>query len=50
LASAQGWATPDELQALPAKLQAWGERPDAFAGVLNCAVLGQVGGETSSRS
>jgi len=47
---AQGWIRPDELQALPAGVQAWGERPDAFAAVLYCAALGWVDGETPSRS
>jgi ubiquinone/menaquinone biosynthesis C-methylase UbiE len=45
----RGWVTLDELQALPAQLQAWGDRPDAFAGALNCAALGWVDGDTSSR-
>ncbi|HEV2462148.1 MAG TPA: methyltransferase domain-containing protein [Ktedonobacterales bacterium] len=46
---ARDWASPDELQALPAELQAWGERPDAFAAVLYCAALGWVDGETPAR-
>jgi SAM-dependent methyltransferase len=36
----QGWATQAELDELPAKLLAWGERPDAFLGVLKCGALG----------
>jgi hypothetical protein len=50
LVVARGWATPDEIQALPAQLQAWGEQPDAYAVALSCAALGWVDGETSSRS
>jgi ubiquinone/menaquinone biosynthesis C-methylase UbiE len=49
LVVARGWASPDELQALPAELQAWGERPDAFAAALYCAALGWVDGETPTR-
>jgi hypothetical protein len=36
----QEWATMAELDDLPAKLLAWGERPDAFLGVLKCGALG----------
>jgi SAM-dependent methyltransferase len=39
-ALAQGWATQGELDALPAGLLAWGERPDAFVGLLKCGGLG----------
>jgi SAM-dependent methyltransferase len=39
----QGWATPAELDALPAALLNWGQRPDAFAAVLKCGALGWVG-------
>jgi ubiquinone/menaquinone biosynthesis C-methylase UbiE len=46
---AQGWASPEELEAMRADVQAWGERPDAFAAVLYCAALGWVDGETLSR-
>jgi ubiquinone/menaquinone biosynthesis C-methylase UbiE len=49
LVVARGWASPDELQALPAELQAWGERPDAFAAALYCAALGWVDRETPAR-
>jgi SAM-dependent methyltransferase len=48
LVLAKGWSSPDELQAMRAEVQAWGERPDAFAAVLYCAALGWVDGETPS--
>jgi hypothetical protein len=48
LVLANGWASPDELQAMRAEVQAWGERPDAFAAVLYCAALGWVDGELPS--
>jgi hypothetical protein len=44
LALNQGWATPAELAALPAELLTWGERPDAFLGVLKCGALGWATG------
>lgn len=42
LVLAQGWATADEIEARRADVQAWGERPDAFAAVMYCAALGWV--------
>jgi ubiquinone/menaquinone biosynthesis C-methylase UbiE len=48
LVLAKGWVGPDELQAMRAEVQAWGERPDAFAAVLYCAALGWVDGESLS--
>jgi hypothetical protein len=35
----QAWATRAELEALLSGLHAWGERPDAFVGVLKCRAL-----------
>jgi ubiquinone/menaquinone biosynthesis C-methylase UbiE len=46
---AKGWASAAELAAMRAGVQAWGERPDAFAAVLYCAALGWVDGEIPSR-
>ena len=46
---ARGWANADELEAMRAGVQAWGERADAFRAVLYCAALGWVDGETPSR-
>jgi ubiquinone/menaquinone biosynthesis C-methylase UbiE len=45
LVLAKGWASSDELQAMRAEVQAWGERLDAFAAVLYCAALGWADGE-----
>jgi ubiquinone/menaquinone biosynthesis C-methylase UbiE len=47
---AKGWIRPDELEALRVGVQAWGERPDAFAAVLYCAALGWVDEETPART
>ena len=49
LVLAKGWASAEELQAMRADVQAWGERQDAFAAVLYCAALGWVDGEPLSR-
>ena len=38
----RGWATADELKAMAAEVRAWGERPDAFYALLNCAAVGWV--------
>jgi ubiquinone/menaquinone biosynthesis C-methylase UbiE len=46
---ANGWASAEELEAMRAGVQAWGERPDAFGAVLYCAALGWVDGETPPR-
>lgn len=35
-----GWAGAEEFDAMVAGVQAWGERPDAFAAVMYCAALG----------
>jgi ubiquinone/menaquinone biosynthesis C-methylase UbiE len=45
---AKGWASAEELEAMRAGVQAWGERPDAFGAVLYCAALGWVDGEPPS--
>jgi SAM-dependent methyltransferase len=39
---AEGWATREELDETIEALDAWGERPDAFASWLYCAALGWV--------
>jgi hypothetical protein len=36
----QGWASRAEVEALPAKLLAWGELPDAYVAVLKPGALG----------
>lgn len=41
----QGWASQAELDALPAALVAWGERPDAFGAALKPGALGWTAGE-----
>jgi len=38
----EGWAKPDELDALLDALREWGELPDAFAAWLYCGALGWV--------
>jgi SAM-dependent methyltransferase len=38
----EGWATRAELDRMTAALQAWAERPDAFAAWLYCAAIGWV--------
>ena len=38
----EGWAKPDELDALLDALREWGELPDAFAASLYCGALGWV--------
>ena len=39
-AVARGWAEPATLGAMPAAIRAWGERPDAFRALLDCAAVG----------
>jgi hypothetical protein len=39
----QGWTTAGELEEMLAEVRAWGERPDAFHAVLNCAAVGWAG-------
>lgn len=40
LAISQGWATKAEIAEIITWLQEWGERPDAFMGIMYCAALG----------
>jgi SAM-dependent methyltransferase len=39
----EGWASKAEVAELPRRLLEWGERPDAFFGVLKCGVVAWVG-------
>jgi len=41
-AIAQGWATDEDWAAMVAEVVAWGERPDAFMAILDCAAVGWV--------
>ena len=36
----QGRATDNEIDAMIAELIAWGDRPDAFVAILDCAAVG----------
>jgi hypothetical protein len=38
----EGWASREELDAVVAAFDAWGDRPDAFATWLYCGALGWV--------
>jgi ubiquinone/menaquinone biosynthesis C-methylase UbiE len=38
----QGWADQATLDAMIGEVRAWGERPDAFFGVLTCSAIGWV--------
>ena len=40
LVTASNWITPEALAALPAEVERWGERPDAFFAVMYCAAVG----------
>jgi hypothetical protein len=40
----QGWATPADLEAICAALEAWSEDPDAFRVEVWCAAVGRVPG------
>jgi hypothetical protein len=41
------WATEAEVAELPRRLLEWGERPDAFFGVLKCGAVAWVGPQQS---
>jgi SAM-dependent methyltransferase len=38
----EGWISQSELDALPAALLVWGERPDGYVSMLKCGALGWV--------
>jgi SAM-dependent methyltransferase len=40
VATEQGWITAGELEAMASAVSAWGERPDAFFALFDCAALG----------
>ena len=39
-AFAQGWIDPSAVRAIAAEIDAWAERPDAFAATTWCQALG----------
>jgi len=48
VALSHNWANQDELDAMIAEVQAWGEQPDAFFGVLTCSAVGRAGADASA--
>jgi SAM-dependent methyltransferase len=46
----QNWITPSEVEAICAEALAWGERPDAFFAILDCAAVGWVADATEPRN
>jgi hypothetical protein len=38
----EGWISQSDLDALPAALLVWGERPDGYVSMLKCGALGWV--------
>jgi len=43
VSTAQGWADQTTLDAMVAAAEAWGDRPDAFRALLDCAAIGWAG-------
>jgi len=48
VALSQNWTDRDRLDAMIAEVQVWGERPDAFFGVLTCSAVGCVGADAEA--
>jgi hypothetical protein len=42
VAMEQGWMTAGDLETMASAVSAWGERPDAFFALFDCAALGWV--------
>jgi SAM-dependent methyltransferase len=42
VAMEQGWITSGDLEAMVSNVQAWGNRPDAFFAIFDCAAVGWV--------
>ncbi|MGI8552506.1 MAG: class I SAM-dependent methyltransferase [Dehalococcoidia bacterium] len=42
-AISQGWANPEQIEAMCAEMLVWGERPDAFSAGIACEAVGWVG-------